>query len=76
MADGGSVQSKTSWEGSQLATKSKEKSTLGSIEIVEARSLSEDGNISTISLTYKSSLSHWTERAVYVRQKNGIKRVS
>jgi len=73
MADGGSVQSKTSWEGLQLVTKSKEKSTLGSIEIVEARSLSEDGNTLTISLTYKGSSSHWTEKAVYVKQKEDTK---
>jgi len=73
MADGGSVQSKTSWEGSELITKSKEKSALGSIEIVEARSLSGDGTMLTISLTYKGISSHWTEKAVYVRQKGDTK---
>ena len=67
--DGGSVKSKTSWEGTELVTKAKEKSPLGSIEVVEARSLSDNGNTLTINLTYKGSSSSWTERAVYSRQR-------
>ncbi len=69
MADGGWVKSKTSWEGQQLVTKAKENSTLGSMEVDEARSLSADGNILTIKLTFKGSSSHWTENAVYIREK-------
>lgn len=68
MANGGSVKSKTSWEGQQLVTKCKEKSALGSIEIDEVRTLSDDGNTLIISLAYKGSSSHWTERAVYRKQ--------
>jgi hypothetical protein len=68
MANGGSVKSKTSWEGQQLVTKCKEKSALGSIEIDEVRSLSDDGNTLIISLAYKGSTSHWTEKAVYRKQ--------
>ena len=55
MADGGSVKSKTSWKGQQLVTKAKERSTLGSMEVDEARSLSADGNTLTINLTFKGS---------------------
>jgi hypothetical protein len=69
MADGGSVKSKTSWEGQQLVTKAKERSTLGSMEVDEARSLSADGNTLTINLTFKGSSSHWTQKAVYARKK-------
>lgn len=68
MANGGSVKSKTSWEGQQLVTKCKEKSSLGSIEIDEVRTLSDDGNTLIISLAYKGSTSHWTEKAVYRKQ--------
>ena len=65
MANGDSIKSKTGWEGQQLVTKCKEKSTLGSIEIDEARSLSDDGKTLIINLAYKGSSSHWTEKAVY-----------
>ena len=70
MADGGLIKSKTSWEGEQLVTKSKEQSTLGSMEIVESRSLSADGNTLTINLSFKGSSSHWTEKAVYTKAKS------
>jgi len=73
MADGGSIKSKTDWEGQQLVTKSKEKSALGSMEIDEARSLSADGNTLIINLTFKGSSSHWTQKAVYTRQKQDTK---
>ena len=69
MADGGSVKSKTSWQGVRLVTKSTEKSEFGSMEIVEERSLSDDGNTLIVSVTYKGSASHWTEQAVYRRAK-------
>jgi hypothetical protein len=69
MANGGSIKSKTSWEGQQLVTKCKEKSALGSIEIDEARSLSDDGKTLIINLAYKGSSSHWTEKAVYRKGK-------
>ena len=69
MADGGIIKTKTSWEGQQLVTKSKEQPALGAIEIVEARSLSEDGNTSTINLSFKGSSSLWTETAVYTKEK-------
>jgi hypothetical protein len=68
MADGW-VKSKTSWDGQQLVTKAKENSTLGSMEVDEVRSLSADGNMLTIKLTFKGSSSHWTENAVYLREK-------
>jgi hypothetical protein len=71
--DGGSIKSKTSWEGLLLVTKSKEQSTSGSMEIVEARSLSADGNTLTINLTFKGSSSHWTEKAVYLKEKRDSK---
>jgi hypothetical protein len=67
MADGW-VKSKTSWDGQQLVTKAKENSTLGSMEVDEVRSLSADGNMLTIKLTFKGSSSHWTENAVYLRE--------
>jgi len=73
MADGGSIKSKTDWEGQQLVTKSKEKSTLGSMEIDEARSLSADGNTLTINLSFKGGSSHWTQKAVYTKQKQDTK---
>ena len=73
MADGGSVKSKTSWEGQQLVTKAKERSTLGSMEVDEARSLSADGNTLTINLTFKGSSSHWTQKAVYAKEKPDTK---
>ena len=73
MADGGSVKSKTSWKGQQLVTKAKERSTLGSMEVDEARSLSADGNTLTINLTFKGSSSHWTQKAVYAREKPDTK---
>jgi hypothetical protein len=73
MADGGSIKSKTDWEGQQLVTKSKEKSALGSMEIDEARSLSADGNTLIINLSFKGSSSHWTQKAVYTRQKQDTK---
>jgi hypothetical protein len=69
MANGGSIKSKTSWEGQQLVTKCKEKSALGSIEIDEARTLSDDGKTLIINLAYKGSSSHWTEKAVYRKGK-------
>ena len=69
MADGGLIKSKTSWEGEQLVTKSKEQSSLGSMEIVESRSLSADRNTLTINLSFKGSSSHWTEKAVYTKAK-------
>jgi len=69
MANGGSIKSKTSWEGRQLVTKCKEKSALGSIEVDEARSLSDDGKTLIINLAYKGSSSHWTEKAVYRKGK-------
>ena len=69
MADGGSVKSKTSWEGQQLVTKAKERSALGAMEVDEARSLSVDGSTLTINLTFKGSSSHWTQKAVYAREK-------
>lgn len=69
-ADGGLIKSKTSWEGEQLVTKSKEQSTLGSMEIVASRSLSADGNALTINLSFKGSSSHWTEKAVYSKAKS------
>jgi len=68
LANGGSVKSKTSWQGRHLVTTCKEKSALGSIEIDQVRILSDDGNTLTISLTYKGSSSHWTETAVYRKQ--------
>jgi hypothetical protein len=71
MVNGGSVKSKTSWQGRQLVTTCKEKSALGSIEIDQTRSLSDDGNTLTIGLTYKGSSSHWTETAVYQKAKKG-----
>ena len=69
MDDGGTVISKTNWEGTKLVTKAKEQSTLGSLEVVEARSLSEDGNTLTISLDFKGSSSHWNQKAVYTKEK-------
>jgi len=69
MADGGLIKSKTSWEGEQLVTKSKEQSSLGSMEIVESRSLSADRNTLTINLSFKGSSTHWTEKAVYSKAK-------
>ena len=68
-SDGGSIKSKTKWEGLKLVTRVKEKSKLGSLEIVEARSLSEDGNTFTVDLNYKGSSSHWVEKAVYRKEK-------
>ncbi|MFN8006434.1 MAG: hypothetical protein U0V70_05305 [Terriglobia bacterium] len=65
MGDGGLVKSKTAWEGVRLVTKTSEQSSLGALEIVEDRSLSEDGSTLTISLSFKGSSSHWTEKAVY-----------
>ena len=70
MANGDSIKSKTGWEGQQLVTKCKEKSALGSIEIDEARSLSDDGKTLIINLAYKGSSSHWTEKAVYRKVKH------
>jgi hypothetical protein len=69
-ADGGSIKSKTSWEGQKLVTRVKEVTKLGSMEIVEARSLSDDGNTLTVNLSYKGSSSHWSEKAVYRKEKN------
>ena len=69
MSDGGLVKSKTAWEGNRVVTKSKEQSSLGALEIVEDRSLSSDGNRLTISLSFKGSSSHWTEKAVYTKDK-------
>src|SRR5947199_7965667 len=69
MADGGSIKSKTNWEGQQLVTKAKEQSTLGSMEVDETRSLSADGNTLTINLTFKGSSSHWKQKAVYAKEK-------
>ena len=74
MADGGMVKSKTSWKGGQLVTQSKEQSALGSMEIVESRSLSADQNTLTINLSFKGSSSHWTEKAVYTKAKPEPKR--
>jgi hypothetical protein len=73
MADGGLIKSKTSWEGTQLVTKSKEQSALGFMEIVESRSLSADENTLTINLSFKGSSSHWTEKAVYTKAKPELK---
>ena len=74
MADGGLVKSKTSWKGEQLVTQSKEQSALGSMEIVESRSLSADQNTLTVNLSFKGSSSHWTEKAVYTKAKPEPKR--
>lgn len=73
MDDGGSVKSKTSWKGQQLVTIAKERSPLGSMEVDEARSLSADGNTLTINLTFKGSSSHWTQTAIYAREKPDTK---
>jgi hypothetical protein len=72
-SDGGWIKSKTTWEGPKLVTRVKETSKLGSMEIVEARSLSEDGNTFTVDLSYKGSSSHWVEKAVYRKEKNEAK---
>jgi len=69
-SDGGWIKSKTSWEGPKLVTRVKETSKMGSMEIVEARTLSEDGSTFTVDLSYKGTSSHWVEKAVYRREKD------
>jgi hypothetical protein len=39
------------------------------MEIVEARSLSDDGNTFTVDLSYKGSSSHWMERRCIEKKK-------
>jgi hypothetical protein len=66
-ADGNSYQAKTQWSGTQLITKSEVKTPMGSLEVIEARSLSADQRVLTIQIKTKDHASNWSGTAVYVK---------
>lgn len=68
LPDGRSIKSKTHWDGSRLITKSNLDTSVGTMEIIEARNLSADGNSLTIELTTKGGSMDWTRKLVYTKE--------
>jgi predicted GIY-YIG superfamily endonuclease len=66
---GGSVvKSKTRWDKNRLITKSTSEGPMGSLEVIEARTLSEDGKTMTVEYTMKSAFMDWKRKLVYEKE--------
>jgi len=61
---GTTVKSKTRWDKNRLITKSISEGPMGSMEIIESRTLSEDGQTMTVGFTMKAGLMDWKRKLV------------
>jgi hypothetical protein len=63
------VKSKTRWEKNRHTTKSNSSGPMGSMEIIESRSLSDDGSTMSVEYTMKAGPMDWKRKLVYEKEK-------
>ena len=66
------TESKTRWKKDRLITTSSTTGPMGKMQVVEERTLSEDGKTMTVKLTMKSDFMDWTRKLVYEKENPAV----